>query len=154
MYVYVYVYICMYIAYMYIVYIYIYMCTYIYICIMFHHLIADHRLCLAGVCCAPAAGWLRCSLRHVKHSTVFADRGALYAHKGRDATQHADTLPPRVPAAAHNATHAVKLPLPLAAYRESNPRYSRCFLEDKRPLCQFSSKRLKDNWLSGLLSST
>ena len=28
------------------------------------------------------------------------------------------------------------------------------FVEDKRPLCQLSSKRLEDNWHSGLLSST
>ena len=27
-------------------------------------------------------------------------------------------------------------------------------VEDKRPLCQSSSKRLEDNWHSGLLSST
>jgi len=27
-------------------------------------------------------------------------------------------------------------------------------VEDKRPLCQLSSKRLEDNWHSGLLSST
>jgi len=31
---------------------------------------------------------------------------------------------------------------------------SRCFVEDKRPLCQLSSKRLEDNWHSDLLSST
>jgi len=30
---------------------------------------------------------------------------------------------------------------------------SRCFVEGKRPLCQLSSKRLEDNWQSGLLSS-
>jgi len=36
--------------------------------------------------------------------------------------------------------------------RESSPG-SRCFVKNKRPLCQFSSKRLKDNWYSGLLSS-
>ena len=31
---------------------------------------------------------------------------------------------------------------------------SRYFVEDTRPLCQLSSKRLEDNWHSGLLSST
>ena len=31
---------------------------------------------------------------------------------------------------------------------------SRCFVEDKRQLCQLSSKRLEDNWQSGLLSTT
>jgi len=31
---------------------------------------------------------------------------------------------------------------------------SRCFVEDKRPLCQLSSRGLEDNWHSGLLSST
>ena len=40
--------------------------------------------------------------------------------------------------------------------RQSGERLpeSRCFVEDKRPLCQLSSKRLEDNWHSGLLSST
>jgi len=40
--------------------------------------------------------------------------------------------------------------------RQSGERLpeSRCFVEDKRPLCQLSSKRLEDNWQSGLLSST
>ena len=39
--------------------------------------------------------------------------------------------------------------------RQSGERLpeSRCFEEDKRPLCQLSSKRLEDNWHSGLLSS-
>jgi len=27
---------------------------------------------------------------------------------------------------------------------------SRCFVKDKRPLCQLSSKHLEDNWHSGL----
>jgi len=31
---------------------------------------------------------------------------------------------------------------------------SRCFVEDNRLLWQLSSKRLEDNWQSGLLSST
>jgi len=31
---------------------------------------------------------------------------------------------------------------------------SGCFVEDKRPLCQLSSKRLEDNWHGGFLSST
>jgi len=40
--------------------------------------------------------------------------------------------------------------------RQSGERFpeSRCCVEDKRPLCQLSSKRLEDNWHSGLLSST
>jgi len=40
--------------------------------------------------------------------------------------------------------------------RQSGERLpeSRCVVEDKRPLCQLSSKRSEDSWQSGLLSST
>jgi len=40
--------------------------------------------------------------------------------------------------------------------RQSGERLpeSRCYLENKSPLCQWSSKHLEDNWHSGLLSST
>jgi len=43
-----------------------------------------------------------------------------------------------------------KRPLPTG----SRTPDSRCCVEDNRPLCQLSSKRLKDNWQSDLLSST
>jgi len=65
--------------------------------------------------------------------------------------------------ASSQAVHAAKTYRPRFQVR-ARPSIQRLFLavaqggeppvEDKRPLCQLSSKRLEDNWLSGLLSST
>jgi len=63
--------------------------------------------------------------------------------------QHSPREKPTGPTGAHTPNWT----LPLRQLGEPLPE-SRCFVEDKRPLCQLSSKRSENNWQSGILSST
>ena len=128
------------------------------------HISSSHATrCMSTLsrCCCSCA---RCtSLSAASVASITPQRGRVApgerAHPcGISVSHHGGISPtPRTPPAVsqvrpplQNLTHPSDLP-PAVSQVHPPLRY---LVEDKRPLYQLSSKRLEDNWQSGLLSST